>query len=141
MMAKFDFLLGDWNLDYRVPESSLSEAATGTGSGTFRKALGGKFVYFDYAAVVAGKSAQAHALFGWDDKTKIYRYWWFENSGSYLTASCDFVSDGILVLNWHDTLLRQSFRKMGPDRILLTMEKPDAAGGSELILEVMLTRA
>ena len=28
MMEKFDFLIGDWNLEYRVPKSAFSEAAT-----------------------------------------------------------------------------------------------------------------
>lgn len=36
MMARFDFLLGDWRLEYRVPKSALSEAASGTGTGTFQ---------------------------------------------------------------------------------------------------------
>jgi len=30
MMEKFDFLLGNWNLEYRVPKSAFSEATTGT---------------------------------------------------------------------------------------------------------------
>gem|GEM_PF-3922554 len=29
-MEKFDFLLGNWNLEYRVPKSTFSEATTGT---------------------------------------------------------------------------------------------------------------
>jgi uncharacterized protein YutD len=29
VMDKFDFLLGDWNLESRVPKSAFSEAATG----------------------------------------------------------------------------------------------------------------
>jgi len=33
VMDKFDFLLGNWNLEYKVPKSALSEAATGTGTG------------------------------------------------------------------------------------------------------------
>lgn len=77
MMEKFDFLLGDWNLEYRVPKSAFSEAATGSGTGTFKRALDNKYVYFDYSASVGGQKAQAHAIFAWDEKSKIYRYWWF----------------------------------------------------------------
>ena len=47
-MARLDFLLGDWNLAYTVPRSRFSEAGTGTGTGTFRRALHDKYVYFDY---------------------------------------------------------------------------------------------
>lgn len=39
MMEKFDFLIGSWNLEYKVPKSVFSEAATGTGTGTFKRAL------------------------------------------------------------------------------------------------------
>jgi hypothetical protein len=50
MMAKFDFLLGNWTLDYRVPKSPFSPAATGTGHGTMKRALADQYVYFDYSA-------------------------------------------------------------------------------------------
>lgn len=39
MMEKFDFLLGDWNLEYKIPKSRHSEAMTGNGNGTFKRAL------------------------------------------------------------------------------------------------------
>ncbi len=32
MMEKFDFLLGNWNLEYIIPKSAFSEAATGNNS-------------------------------------------------------------------------------------------------------------
>jgi hypothetical protein len=38
-MEIFGFLLGDWNLEYRIPKSFMSEADTGMGSGTFRRFL------------------------------------------------------------------------------------------------------
>ncbi|MBU4203201.1 MAG: DUF1579 domain-containing protein [Acidobacteria bacterium] len=87
MMEKFEFLLGDWNLEYRIPKSPLSEAATGSGSGIFRRALDGRFVYFDYVSLVNEERGSAHGVFGWDGKSEIHRYWWFENSGSFLTAT------------------------------------------------------
>jgi len=36
MMEKFDFLLGSWNLKYRIPKSAFSEADTGSGAGMMR---------------------------------------------------------------------------------------------------------
>ena len=41
-MEKFEFLLGDWDLEYRIPKSSMSQADTGTGSGTFKRFLDDK---------------------------------------------------------------------------------------------------
>jgi hypothetical protein len=140
MMEKFDFLIGDWNLEYRVPKSNFSESATGSGSGTFRRALDDKYVYFDYSASVAGQEGQAHAIFAWDEKTKVYRYWWFESSGNFLTATCNFVSDEILFLNWHDTLLKQTFKKISQNKVVLRMEHPNSEGEYELILEVIFNR-
>ena len=39
MMERLCFFIGDWNLEYKIPKSRFSEAATGTGTGTFRRAL------------------------------------------------------------------------------------------------------
>jgi len=140
MMEKFDFLLGNWNLEYRVPKSAFSEAATGTGTGTFKRALDDKYVYFDYSASISGQKGQAHAIFAWDEKAKVYRYWWFESSGNFLTATCNFLNNETLFLNWHDTLLIQTFTKIGPDKVILRMENPTSEGKYELILEVIFTR-
>ena len=139
-MEKFDFLLGDWNLEYRVPKSAFSEAATGTGTGTIKRALNDKYVIFDYSASLSIGDGAAHGVFAWDEKAKVYRYWWFEDSGSFVPATCTFVNDETLFLNWHDTLLIQTFRKVGPDQMILRMENPDSTGKYELILEVIFTR-
>ena len=79
MMEKFDFLLGNWNLEYKIPKSEFSEAATGTGTGTFKRALDDKYVYFDYSSSLtsgekAGKEGGAHGIFAWDKKGNIYKY-------------------------------------------------------------------
>ena len=140
VMKKFDFLLGSWNLEYRVPKSAFSEAATGTGTGTFKRALDDKYVYFDYSASLTTGEGAAHAIFAWDKKAKVYRYWWFEFSGNFLEATCNFVNDETLFLNWHDTLLIQTFRKAGPNKVILRMENPTSEGKYELILEVIFTR-
>ena len=140
-MEKFDFLLGDWNLESKVPKSKYSEAATGIGTGTFRRALDDKYVYFDYSSSVGEElEGQAHGVFAWDEKAKMYRYWWFESSGSFMTATCNFVNDETLFLNWHNSLLMQTFQKSGPDKVILRMEEPDSEGKYELILEVVFSR-
>jgi len=141
-MDKFAFLLGTWHLEYRIPKSRPSEAATGSGTGEFKKALNDKYVYFDYeAAMSTGDRGQAHAIFAWDEKSKLYRYWWFENSGSFLTATCYFDDDQTLFLSWQDTPFVQTFRKTGPDRVTLWMGQMGAEGTHETVLEVLMTRA
>ncbi len=142
-MDKFDFLLGNWNLEYRIPNSTFSKAGTGTGTGAFKRALDDKYVCFDYSCTTSlapGQEGKAHAIFAWDQKVKVYRFWWFENSGTFQTATCNFVNNETLFLNWHDTLLTQTFTKIDPDKIVLRMEQPDAKGKYELIMEVILTR-
>jgi hypothetical protein len=139
-MEKFGFLLGNWNLEYRVPKSQLSKAATGSGTGTFKRALNDKYVYFDYSASLTTGEGAAHGIFAWDEKAKTYRYWWFENSGNFLEATCNFVNDETLFLNWHDTVIIQTFAKIDPNKVILRMEHPFAQGKYELILEVIFTR-
>jgi hypothetical protein len=143
VMDKFDFLIGDWNLEYRVPKSTFSEAATGSGKGIFKRALDDKYVFLDYSCTTSlapEQEGKAHAIFAWDEKTKIYRYWWFESSGNFLQATCNFINDKTLFLNWHDTLLIQTFTKIDPNKVILSMKQPTSEGKYELILEVILTR-
>ena len=139
-MKKFEFLIGTWDLEYRVPRSAFGKAERGTGSGTCRRALNDKYVYFDYECQLPSGDGEAHAVFAWDGKANVYRYWWFEDSGSFLTATCDFVGDGVLCLNWHNALLTQTFRRESPKRVVLRMDHPDSTGRPETILEVVLTR-
>jgi hypothetical protein len=136
-MSKFEFLLGDWNLEYRIPKSIFSEAGTDSGTGSFTRALNGKYVIFDYSTKSGGG---AKGIFAWDDKVKVYRYWWFENSGSFLTATCNFITDDILAMNWHDALLVQTFTKESAARIILRMQHPTVQGGYEPVMEVIFTR-
>jgi hypothetical protein len=139
-MEKFEFLLGDWNLEYRVPKSTLSEAATGTGSGTFKRALKDKYVIFDYSCSLTIGDGQAHGIFAWDDKAKIYRYWWFEDSGSFQHAKCNFIDNDTLFMDWQDIPLTQTFTKAGPNKVILRMEQSLSEEKSELVMEVILTR-
>ena len=139
-MEKFDFLLGNWDMEYNIPKSEFSDATSGTGTGTFKRALDDKYVYFDYSSLTDNKKGQAHAIFAWDEKAKIIRYWWFESSGNFSTATCKFINEEILFLNWHDTLLIQTFKKINSNEMILRMENPDTDGNYQLILEVIFTR-
>lgn len=142
-MEKFDFLLGDWKLQYNIPKSPFHEADTGSGTGTFKRTLDDKYVCFDYVCSLASapeKIVKAHGIFAWDEKAKIYRYWWFENSGNFLEATCNFINDETLFFNWHDTLLSQTFKKSSPNKVVLKMEHPNSEGKYEPILEVILTK-
>jgi hypothetical protein len=143
MMDKFDFLLGNWNLKYRIPKSMLYEADKGSGTGTLKSALDDRYVYFDYECSFSSAPQQvgkAHAIFAWDEKAQVYRFWWFENSGAFRQATCNFIDNQTLFLNWHDTLLIQTFTKDGPDKVTLRMEHPVARDRFELIMEVIFTR-
>jgi hypothetical protein len=136
-LEKFEFLLGSWNLEYRIPESNFSEARSDTGKGSFKKILSDKYILFEYST---GSGGEAKGIFAWDDKIRAFRYWWFENSGSHATATCNFISDEILAMNWHDTLLVQTFEKESPDIVTLKMQHPSAHNRYDLIMEVIFTR-
>jgi hypothetical protein len=136
-MERLGFLLGQWNLEYHIPQSRLAQAGTDVGTGTFARALNDSYVVFDYST---GAGGAAHGLFAWDQKVSVLKYFWFENSGSFQTASCQFLDDGVLAMNWHDTVLVQTFTKIDHNKILLHMSTPTAHGSYELVLEVMMTR-
>ena len=143
MMEQFEFLLGNWNLEYKIPKSPFSEADSGSGTGTIKRALDDKYVFVDYEGTIASApeyAGKAHGVFAWDEKANHYKYWWFENSGSFSEATCKFINDEILFMNWPDSLLIQSFTKKGPDKMVLRMEYPVAQNKFELMMEVIFTR-
>ena len=139
-MEKFEFLIGSWNLEYNIPKSSFSTAKTGTGAGTFKRALDDKYVFFDYESNIEGESGGAHGIFAWDEKTQIYRYWWFESSGAYMEATCNFTDDNTLFMNWHNSLLIQTFKKVNKNKVVLHMSNATSENQFELVLEVILKR-
>jgi hypothetical protein len=140
-LDKFNFLIGSWNLNYKIPKSSFSEEAAGDGKGTFKRALNDKYVVFDYeASFSTGDRAAAHGIFTWDDKLKMYRYWWFEDSGSFENATCDFINDETLFMNWHNSNLIQTFTKIDENTVELRMENPDKDGNFKLVLELIFKR-
>jgi len=137
VLEKFGFLLGNWNLEYRIPKSNFGEARSDKGRGSFKKILSDKYILFEYSTESEG---EAKGIFAWDDKIAAFRYWWFENSGSFATATCNFINDKTLAMNWHETLFVQTFVKESPDKIVLKMQYPSEHGGYDCIMEVILTR-
>jgi hypothetical protein len=139
-MIPFEYLIGDWKLQYDVPNSDFSEATTGTGNGRFRRILAGKYVTFDYDCSLETGDGAAHAIFAWDDTIHSFRFWWFEDSGAFQQATCQFIKEGTLLLHWHDTLLSQTFEKDDADQVTLRMENPNDSGEYELVMKVILRR-
>ena len=136
-LDKFEFLIGDWNMESRIPKSIFSEPGTDTGVGSFKRILKDNYVLFEYSAKSGG---EAKGIFAWDDKLKMYRYWWFENSGSFDSATCNFINDVTLAMNWHGSLFVQTFVKETPDKVVLKMQHPAVNGGYECVLEVIFTK-
>ena len=136
-LKKFDFLLGNWDMKSHIPASKFSEPGTDTGSGTFKKILNDQFICLEYSSKTGGA---AKGIFAWDEKISMFRYWWFENSGNFAEATCDFINDEVLAMNWHDSLLVQTFVREEPEKVVLKMEYPAQEGGHEVVLEVVFTR-
>ena len=139
MVAGFEFLIGNWNLKYRVPKSAFSGAGTGLGTGTFKRALNDKYVYFDYSVSLTTGKSEAHGIFAWDEDAKVYRYWWFENTGVFMTARCSFINNETLFIDWLDSGLTQTFTKVEPNIVILRLEHAASEQDRELILEVLFT--
>lgn len=134
---KFRFLLGAWHLDYKIPESSFSKAGKDSGTGIFKKILDGKYVQFDYST---GSGGMAKGIFAWDGHNQQFRYYWFENSGTFQSATCSFINENTLSMNWHDSLFIQTFTGISPDKVILKMRYPSHQGKYLTVLEVLLTR-
>jgi len=135
-MDKFDFLLGRWKMEFYVPKSKFSEADTGQGTGEFKRILNDKYVTFDYSSKYSAGEGTAHGIFAWDDKRKIYRYWWFENSGEFNEATCDFIDQNTLFMNWQNSVLVQTFIKLKNGNIKLDMQYPVNANEYKTVLEI-----
>ncbi|MBN1822660.1 MAG: hypothetical protein JXR31_08725 [Prolixibacteraceae bacterium] len=134
---KFEFLLGDWKLEYYIPKSQFSDACTEIGQGTFKMILNDRYVQFEYTTESGGA---AKGIFAWDDKINAFRYWWFENSGNFSIATCNFINETTLAMNWHETLLVQTFTKETDERVVLKMQYPDGNSGYELVMKVNMHR-
>ncbi|MCZ2846318.1 MAG: hypothetical protein O2U61_07505, partial [Candidatus Bathyarchaeota archaeon] len=136
-LDKFNFLIGNWNMESRIPKSNFSEAGTDKGEGSFKKILNDNYVLFEYSAESGGG---AYGIFAWDKKLEIYRYWWFENSGNFDTSTCNFINDDTLAMNWHGSLFVQTFKKETPNKVVLKMKYPVDNDGYKCMLEVIFTK-
>ena len=135
-MEKFDFLIGNWRLEYTIPESSFGAAGSGEGEGIFSRVLKDNYVIFDYKAVLTTGSAQAHVIYTKDKGGDGYRCWWFEDTGNYETASCNFPDENTLFLKWLNTPLIQSFKRVEENHVVLTMANQINEQKAEAILLV-----
>lgn len=139
-MDKFNFLLGAWKLEYQVPKSLFSESDSGEGEGEFKRILNNQYVTFDYYAKLSKGQGATHAIFGWDKRSNNYRYWWFEDSGEFMEATCNFLNETTLYLNWHNSLLVQTFQLTENGKIVLQMKYPANQNNYEVVLEVVFTK-
>jgi len=139
-MEKFDFLLGTWNLKSEVPKSKFSDHDLGEGKGEFKRILNDRYVTFDYRIEYSNSTVGAHAIFVWDNKCKNYKYWWYEDSGAFSQAACDFIDDKTLCLNWSDSLFVQTFQQTETGNIQLEMRYPKNKNEYEVVLKVLLTK-
>jgi hypothetical protein len=136
-MEKFNFLIGNWDLEYRIPRRDSPEPGTDHGTGSFTRALDDRYVFFDYSTISGEK---AHGIFAKDKNGNQYRYWWFENSGIFLIAVCKFLNENTLFLEWIDTQLTQTFIAETLNKVVLQMFRPTGGKEPEMVLEVILTR-
>jgi len=139
-MDKFNFLLGTWKMESKVPKSQFSDEAIGEGEGKFKRILNNRYITFDYFANSSTGEGAAHGIFAWDEKIKIYRYWWFEDSGEFMEATCNFLNENTLCLNWHNSLLVQTFSLIENGKIILQMRYPANKNDYEIVLEVVFTK-
>ena len=58
-MDKLEFLLGEWNLEYKIPKSPFSEAGRDVGTGTFKTVLMASMFF----STIQQKRAEKHMLF------------------------------------------------------------------------------
>lgn len=132
------FMVGEWELDYTVTQHG-GTASTICGTGSIRRLFDGTYITFDYQVrqkETREKIGEAHAIIAWDKKTGQYRYFWFENSGTFLQATGFLRDDQTLALEWQDVNCRQIFRRVDADAIYLEMQCPD----QDLILRVDFAR-
>ena len=140
-MSPFDFLLGDWHLNYEVPKSDYSpEAMRGDGKGCFEPILDGHFIRFEYVCSLLSGDGSAVGIFGWDAGAGCYRYWWFESSGAHETALCHFPDPDTLFMDWEGTDLIQTFYRDDADHVTLKMEQRGHENASSPVLRVFFER-
>ena len=127
-IEKLGFLIGNWEMEYNIPKSPFSDVDKGTGTGEFKKILNDSYVTFDYSATLTKGKTKAHGIFARDEKGDLYRYWWFEDTGNFMSADCNLLNNSTLFMNWHDSLLIQTFTKIDTNKMILQMKHPASNG-------------
>jgi hypothetical protein len=139
-MDKFRFLLGTWQMDYKILKSPNILEDIGRGEGIFRSIMDDRYVTFDYHVSLKTNEAAAHAIFAYDEDRNIYRYWWFEDSGKFMRAMGDFINKNKLVLIWEENRLVQTFHRQKNGNVILSMINQSETDEREIILEVLFTK-
>ena len=139
-MDKFQFLLGTWRMVYKILKSRNILEDIGVGEGTFTSILNDRYITFDYHVNLKTSKAAAHAIFAFDEDRKIYRYWWFEDSGKFMKAMGDFINKNKLMLIWEENQLVQTFHRLKNGNVILSMINQSDINDHEIILEVLFTK-
>jgi hypothetical protein len=66
--------------------------------------------------------------------------WWFEDSGEFMEATCNFLNETTLCLNWHNSLLVQTFQLIENGKMILQMKYPSNQNDYEVVLKVVFTK-
>jgi hypothetical protein len=57
-----------------------------------------------------------------------------------MEATCDFLDENTLCLNWHDSILVQAFSRQEDEKMILEMRYPKDKTDYDIVLEVVLTK-
>jgi hypothetical protein len=57
-----------------------------------------------------------------------------------MQAACNFLDENILCMNWHDSLLVQTFSRKESGEVVLEMKYPKNKTEYEVVLEVIFTK-
>jgi len=137
-MRALSFMIGEWGLDYTVTQHGHT-TKTIRGTGSLRYLFNATYLTFDYQMIekATGKMiAEAHAIFAWDKKPRQYRYYWFEDSGTFHRATGVLRDAHTLALEWQDINCTQIFRRVSADAMYLEMQCPE----QDLLLRVDFSR-
>lgn len=137
-MQALSFMIGEWVLDYTVTQYGHT-TQTIRGTGSLRFLFNATYLTFDYQMIEkasAAMIAEAHAIFAWDMKAGLYRYYWFESSGSFHQATGALQDAHTLAFEWQGIKCTQIFRSVRADAMYLEMRCPE----QDLLLRVDFTR-
>jgi hypothetical protein len=137
-MRALHFLIGEWKLDYTATQHGVT-SKTVSGVGSMRYLFEETYLTFDYRGLDrdTGTEFRAHGIFAWDAKTRRYRYFWFEDSGTFLEAVCALRDERSLEMEWQGVDCTQIFERTGDDMMYLEMRCPS----QDLLLRVDFTAA